>query len=174
MFETGADPAAIVEAKGLKQISDAGALERIAEEIIAANPDQVEKLKSNPKVFGWFVGQVMKATEGQANPQLVNEVLEEAGDELGGPAVALHRDAWASEADTEGYASFERGSAGQGALPMPGRAKMMRRPERRQLRAMTVHRGRWRVLERSLPIGPEAMIDADGWPRTSVGGSHGG
>jgi aspartyl-tRNA(Asn)/glutamyl-tRNA(Gln) amidotransferase subunit B len=75
MFETGADPAAIVEAKGLKQISDAGALERIAEQIIAANPDQVEKLKSNPKVFGWFVGQVMKATEGQANPQLVNEVL---------------------------------------------------------------------------------------------------
>jgi aspartyl-tRNA(Asn)/glutamyl-tRNA(Gln) amidotransferase subunit B len=76
MFETGADPAAIVEQKGLRQISDAGALERIAAEIIAANPDQVEKLKSNPKVFGWFVGQVMKATQGQANPQLVNEVLK--------------------------------------------------------------------------------------------------
>ncbi|HEU4498002.1 MAG TPA: Asp-tRNA(Asn)/Glu-tRNA(Gln) amidotransferase GatCAB subunit B, partial [Sphingomicrobium sp.] len=75
MFETGADPAAIVEQKGLKQISDAGAIERIAAEIIAANPDQVEKLKTNPKVFGWFVGQVMKATQGQANPQLVNEVL---------------------------------------------------------------------------------------------------
>ena len=44
-------------------------------EIIAANPDQVEKLRDNPKVFGWFVGQVMKATQGQANPQLVNEVL---------------------------------------------------------------------------------------------------
>ena len=68
MFETGADPAAIVEEKGLKQISDATALERIAAEIIAANPDQVEKLQSNPKVFGWFVGQVMKATQGQANP----------------------------------------------------------------------------------------------------------
>jgi aspartyl-tRNA(Asn)/glutamyl-tRNA(Gln) amidotransferase subunit B len=75
MFESGADPAAIVEQKGLKQISDAGAIERIAEQIIAANPDQVAKLKTNPKVFGWFVGQVMKATEGQANPQLVNEVL---------------------------------------------------------------------------------------------------
>jgi aspartyl-tRNA(Asn)/glutamyl-tRNA(Gln) amidotransferase subunit B len=75
MFETGADPAAIVEEKGLKQISDAGAIERIAEQIIAANPDQVAKLKGNPKVFGWFVGQVMKATQGQANPQLVNEVL---------------------------------------------------------------------------------------------------
>ena len=76
MFETGADPAAIVEQKGLKQISDAGALEQIAEQIIAANPDQVAKLQGNPKVFGWFVGQVMKATRGQANPQLVNEVLK--------------------------------------------------------------------------------------------------
>jgi aspartyl-tRNA(Asn)/glutamyl-tRNA(Gln) amidotransferase subunit B len=77
MFETGADPASLVEQKGLKQISDAGAIERVAEQIIAANPDQVEKLKSNPKIFGWFVGQVMKATEGQANPQLVNQVLRE-------------------------------------------------------------------------------------------------
>jgi aspartyl-tRNA(Asn)/glutamyl-tRNA(Gln) amidotransferase subunit B len=75
MFETGADPAAIVEEKGLRQISDASAIEQIAEQIIAANPDQVAKLQSNPKVFGWFVGQVMKATRGQANPQLVNEVL---------------------------------------------------------------------------------------------------
>jgi aspartyl-tRNA(Asn)/glutamyl-tRNA(Gln) amidotransferase subunit B len=81
MFETGADPAAIVEKKGLKQISDAGAIEEIADRIIAANPDQVTKLESNPKVFGWFVGQVMKATQGQANPQLVNEVLKK---KLGG------------------------------------------------------------------------------------------
>jgi aspartyl-tRNA(Asn)/glutamyl-tRNA(Gln) amidotransferase subunit B len=77
MFETGAEPAAIVEQQGLRQISDAGAIERITAEIIAANPDQVEKLKSNPKIFGWFVGQVMKATKGQANPQLVNEVLKQ-------------------------------------------------------------------------------------------------
>ncbi|HZA67970.1 MAG TPA: Asp-tRNA(Asn)/Glu-tRNA(Gln) amidotransferase subunit GatB [Geminicoccaceae bacterium] len=75
MFETGEDPAAIVEQKGLKQISDAGAIEQIAAEIIAANPDQVKKLENNPKVLGWFVGQVMKATQGQANPKLVNEVL---------------------------------------------------------------------------------------------------
>ena len=81
MFETGADPAAIVEKKGLKQISDAGAIEEIAEQIIAANPDQVAKLQSNPKVFGWFVGQLMKATKGQANPQLVNHVLKK---KLGG------------------------------------------------------------------------------------------
>jgi aspartyl-tRNA(Asn)/glutamyl-tRNA(Gln) amidotransferase subunit B len=77
MFATGADPASIVEQKGLKQISDAGTIEQIADEIIAANPDQVEKLKGNPKVFGWFVGQVMKATQGQANPQLVNQVLKQ-------------------------------------------------------------------------------------------------
>jgi aspartyl-tRNA(Asn)/glutamyl-tRNA(Gln) amidotransferase subunit B len=77
MFETGADPASIVEEKGLKQISDATAIEGIAEQIIAANPDQVEKLKTNPKVFGWFVGKVMKATQGQANPQLVNQVLKQ-------------------------------------------------------------------------------------------------
>ena len=76
MFETGADPAAIIESKGLKQISDAGAIEQVAAEIIAANPDQVARLRDNPKVFGWFVGQVMKATQGQANPQLVNEVLK--------------------------------------------------------------------------------------------------
>ena len=75
MFETGADPAAIIESKGLKQISDAGAIERIAADVIAANPDQVAKLRDNPKVFGWFVGQVMKATQGQANPELVNEML---------------------------------------------------------------------------------------------------
>jgi aspartyl-tRNA(Asn)/glutamyl-tRNA(Gln) amidotransferase subunit B len=64
-----------VEKKGLKQISDAGALEKIADELIAANPGQVEGYKKNPKALGWFVGQVMKATKGQANPQLVNEVL---------------------------------------------------------------------------------------------------
>jgi aspartyl-tRNA(Asn)/glutamyl-tRNA(Gln) amidotransferase subunit B len=75
MFETGADPAEIVERKGLKQISDVAAIEPIAADIIAANPDQVAKLENNPKIFGWFVGQVMKATQGQANPQLVNEVL---------------------------------------------------------------------------------------------------
>jgi len=77
MLESGADPAAIVEARGLKQISDAGAIEQLVAEIIAANPDQVAKLEQNPKVIGWFVGQVMKATKGQANPQLVNQVLRE-------------------------------------------------------------------------------------------------
>jgi aspartyl-tRNA(Asn)/glutamyl-tRNA(Gln) amidotransferase subunit B len=82
MFESGDDPAAIVEKRGLKQISDTGALERIVFEIIDANPDQVESYRKNPKALGWFVGQVMRATQGQANPQLVNEVLKR---KLGGP-----------------------------------------------------------------------------------------
>jgi aspartyl-tRNA(Asn)/glutamyl-tRNA(Gln) amidotransferase subunit B len=76
MFESGDGPQAIIERKGLKQISDTGELERLAEEIIAANPGQVATYQKNPKVIGWFVGQVMKATRGQANPAVVNEVLK--------------------------------------------------------------------------------------------------
>jgi aspartyl-tRNA(Asn)/glutamyl-tRNA(Gln) amidotransferase subunit B len=75
MLASGADPAAIVEQKGLSQISDAAAIERLVFEIIDANPGQVESYRKNPKALGWFVGQVMKATQGQANPQVVNEVL---------------------------------------------------------------------------------------------------
>jgi aspartyl-tRNA(Asn)/glutamyl-tRNA(Gln) amidotransferase subunit B len=76
MLDSGDDPADIVEQKGLKQISDTGELEKIVDELIAANPGQVESYRKNPKALGWFVGQVMKATRGQANPQLVNEVLK--------------------------------------------------------------------------------------------------
>ncbi|MCZ6764799.1 MAG: Asp-tRNA(Asn)/Glu-tRNA(Gln) amidotransferase subunit GatB [Alphaproteobacteria bacterium] len=76
MFETGADPGKIVEKKGLKQITDSSEIEAVIDTIIAANPDQAEQYRSgNEKVVGWFVGQAMKATRGQANPQLVNEVL---------------------------------------------------------------------------------------------------
>jgi aspartyl-tRNA(Asn)/glutamyl-tRNA(Gln) amidotransferase subunit B len=77
MFETGGDPEAIVAERGLAQISDSGALETVIDELIAANPAQVESYRSNPKALGWFVGQVMKATKGQANPQLVNQLLRE-------------------------------------------------------------------------------------------------
>ncbi len=76
MFETGGDAAAIVEAKGLKQISDTGAIEEIVDRLIAENPKQVAQAKEQPKVAGWFVGQVMKATKGQANPAVVNEILK--------------------------------------------------------------------------------------------------
>ncbi len=76
MFETGQDPAAIVASKGLKQITDTGAIEAAIDAAIAANPGQAAKYKAgNPKVASWFVGQVMKATGGKANPQIVNQLL---------------------------------------------------------------------------------------------------
>ena len=73
--ETG-DPADIVEKRGLKQVTDVGAIEKVVDEIMAANPKQVEQVKEKPKTMGWFVGQVMKATGGKANPQAVNEILK--------------------------------------------------------------------------------------------------
>jgi aspartyl-tRNA(Asn)/glutamyl-tRNA(Gln) amidotransferase subunit B len=76
MFATGDAPSAIMEREGLKQISDAGALERIVDDVIAANPKQVEQYRGGKStVLGFFVGQVMKASRGQANPAAVNEVL---------------------------------------------------------------------------------------------------
>ena len=75
MFENGGMPDAIIEAKGLKQVTDMGAIEKLVDEALAANPAQVEKAKKNPKLIGFFVGQVMKASGGKANPQAVNELL---------------------------------------------------------------------------------------------------
>jgi len=75
VFTEGGDPAEIVEARGMKQVTDTGAIEKAVDEIIAANPAQVEKAKANPKLAGWFVGQVMKATGGKANPAAVNALV---------------------------------------------------------------------------------------------------
>ena len=76
MCETGKDPAEIVEAKGLKQVSDTGELEKLIDEVISNGSAQLEQYKSgNEKIIGWFVGQVMQVTKGQANPQMVNEIL---------------------------------------------------------------------------------------------------
>jgi len=75
VYTEGGDPAEIVEARGMKQVTDMSAIEAAVDEIIAANPAQVEKAKQNPKLAGWFVGQVMKATGGKANPQAVNEIV---------------------------------------------------------------------------------------------------
>ncbi len=72
----GGSPAAIVEARGLKQVTDTGAIEKAVLEIVAANPDKVEAVKAKPNMLGWFVGQVMKATGGKANPQAVNDALK--------------------------------------------------------------------------------------------------
>ena len=75
VYTEGGDPAEIVEEKGLKQVTDTGEIEAAVDEVIAANPAQVEKAKANPKLAGWFVGQVMKATGGKANPKAVNEIV---------------------------------------------------------------------------------------------------
>ena len=78
MFATGEDPATIAEAKGLKQMSDAGAIEAAVDEVIAANTDAADKVRAgNLGTIGFLVGQVMKRTKGQANPQLVNEILKQ-------------------------------------------------------------------------------------------------
>jgi aspartyl-tRNA(Asn)/glutamyl-tRNA(Gln) amidotransferase subunit B len=77
VYTEGGDPAEIVEKRGMKQVTDTGAIEKAVDEVIAANPDQVEKAKANPKLAGWFVGQVMKATGGKANPKAVNDIVAE-------------------------------------------------------------------------------------------------
>lgn len=77
MFETGKDAGTIVEEKGLKQVSDTGEIEKIIDEIIAANPGQLEQYRAGKdKLLGFFVGQVMKATQGKANPGVVNKLLK--------------------------------------------------------------------------------------------------
>ena len=77
MLENNEDPEEIVEKEGLKQVSDSGELEKIIDNIITNNPDQVEAVKLKPKLMGWFVGQVMKETNGKANPKLVNDLLND-------------------------------------------------------------------------------------------------
>jgi aspartyl-tRNA(Asn)/glutamyl-tRNA(Gln) amidotransferase subunit B len=76
IWTEGGDPRDIVERRGLKQVSDVGALEKLVDEIVANNPDKVVDAKANPKAIGWFVGQVMKASGGKANPQTVNALLK--------------------------------------------------------------------------------------------------
>jgi len=77
VWTEGGDPAQLVEERGMKQVTDTGAIEKIVDEIVAANPDQVAKAQENPKLMGWFVGQVMKASQGKANPQAVNKILKD-------------------------------------------------------------------------------------------------
>ena len=75
VWTEGGDPAEIAAARGMKQVTDTGAIEAAVDEIIAANPAQVEKARANPKLAGWFTGQVLKATGGKANPAAVNELV---------------------------------------------------------------------------------------------------
>lgn len=75
VYSEGGEPAQIVDSRGLKQVTDTGAIEAAVDQVIADNPAQFEKAKANPKLAGWFVGQVMKATGGKANPKVVNELV---------------------------------------------------------------------------------------------------
>jgi aspartyl-tRNA(Asn)/glutamyl-tRNA(Gln) amidotransferase subunit B len=72
----GGDPRALVESRGMKQVTDTGAIEAAIDQIIAANPDKVAQAQQKPTMLGWFVGQAMKATGGKANPQTVNALLK--------------------------------------------------------------------------------------------------
>mgnify|MGYP000409512967 CR=1 FL=1 len=77
MCETGQDPDAIIEEKGLEQVTDTGAIETIVDQVIAENPDKVAEVQGGKeKLLGWFTGQVMKASKGKANPQAVNDILK--------------------------------------------------------------------------------------------------
>jgi aspartyl-tRNA(Asn)/glutamyl-tRNA(Gln) amidotransferase subunit B len=75
-WSEGGDPHAIVETRGMKQVTDLSAIERVVDGIVAANPDKVEQAKAKPTMLGWFVGQVMKGTGGKANPAAVNDILK--------------------------------------------------------------------------------------------------
>jgi aspartyl-tRNA(Asn)/glutamyl-tRNA(Gln) amidotransferase subunit B len=77
VYTEGGEPAEIVEARGMKQVTDTGAIEAAVDAVIAENPAQVEKARANPKLAGWFVGQVMKATGGKANPQAVDAAVKQ-------------------------------------------------------------------------------------------------
>jgi aspartyl-tRNA(Asn)/glutamyl-tRNA(Gln) amidotransferase subunit B len=72
----GGDPRTIVEQRGLKQVTDVSAIEKLVDEIVTKHPDKVADAKTNPKAIGWFVGQVMKLSGGKANPQAVNDLLK--------------------------------------------------------------------------------------------------
>jgi len=76
VWNEGGDPKVLVEERGLKQVTDTGAIEKAVDEVIAANPDKVEQARAKPTMAGWFVGQVMKATGGKANPQAVNDLVK--------------------------------------------------------------------------------------------------
>ncbi|MEJ2374477.1 MAG: Asp-tRNA(Asn)/Glu-tRNA(Gln) amidotransferase subunit GatB [Pseudolabrys sp.] len=76
LWSEGGDPKEVVKARGMTQVTDLGAIEKLVDEVVAKNPDKVADAKSNPKAIGWFVGQVMKASGGKASPQAVNQLLK--------------------------------------------------------------------------------------------------
>jgi len=76
VWAEGGDPRAIVETRGMRQVTDTAAIEKLVDDVVARNPDKVEQAKAKPAMIGWFVGQVMKTSGGKANPQTVNDLLK--------------------------------------------------------------------------------------------------
>jgi aspartyl-tRNA(Asn)/glutamyl-tRNA(Gln) amidotransferase subunit B len=76
VWNNAGSPRELVEAHGMKQVTDTGAIEKVVDDIIAANPDKVAQAQAKPALMGWFVGQVMKSSGGKANPQVVNDLLK--------------------------------------------------------------------------------------------------
>jgi aspartyl-tRNA(Asn)/glutamyl-tRNA(Gln) amidotransferase subunit B len=76
VWTKGGDPKSLVDSLGMKQVTDIGAIEKVVDDIIAANPDKVEQARAKPQLIGWFVGQVMKSSGGKVNPQAVNDILK--------------------------------------------------------------------------------------------------
>jgi aspartyl-tRNA(Asn)/glutamyl-tRNA(Gln) amidotransferase subunit B len=76
VWQEGGDPRALVESRGMKQVTDLSAIEKVIDDIVAANPDKVEQARAKPAAIQWFVGQVMKSTGGKADPKAVNALLK--------------------------------------------------------------------------------------------------
>jgi aspartyl-tRNA(Asn)/glutamyl-tRNA(Gln) amidotransferase subunit B len=76
VWTKGGDPKALVDSLGMRQVTDLGAIEKVVDDIIAANPDKAEQARAKPQLMGWFVGQVMKSSGGKVNPQAVNDLLK--------------------------------------------------------------------------------------------------
>jgi aspartyl-tRNA(Asn)/glutamyl-tRNA(Gln) amidotransferase subunit B len=76
VWAEGKNPRWIVEQRGMQQVTDTAAIEKLVDDVVAQNPDKVEQARANPKAIGWFVGQVMKTSGGKANPQTVNDLLK--------------------------------------------------------------------------------------------------
>ena len=77
IWKNRGDPAELVDKLGLRQMQDTGLIEQIVDDVIIENPVQVNKAKSNPKLIGWFVGQVMKKSQGKADPKIINQIVNE-------------------------------------------------------------------------------------------------
>ena len=77
IWKSGGNPAELVNELGLEQVQDTGLIEKIVDDVVKENPTQADKVKSNPKLIGWFVGQVMKKSQGKADPKIINQIVKQ-------------------------------------------------------------------------------------------------